>query len=142
MIALDTNLLIYAHRKQLSEHDAARRAIEEASMFEGGWSIPSPCLAEFWKVVTHPANGAARTAPHQARAYLQALQDAGAKILYPRDGLWQRLARAAVALEVQGPRIFDLQIAQLAKDAGATQLWTHDAGFLSVPGLRVVHPLR
>jgi metal-responsive CopG/Arc/MetJ family transcriptional regulator len=42
---LDTNLLIYAHRKHLSEHGAARRAIEEASLLEGGWSIPSPCLA-------------------------------------------------------------------------------------------------
>ena len=33
------------------------------------------------------------------------------------------------------------QIALAALDNGATQIWTHDAQFVRVPGLRVVHPL-
>ena len=55
MIALDTNLLIYAHRATMPEHSAARRAIERAVIHPQGWGIPLPCLAEFWSVVTHPA---------------------------------------------------------------------------------------
>jgi len=41
---------------------------------------------------------------------------------------------------VQGPRIFDLQIALTAFENGATEIWTHDRNFLSLPGLRVRDP--
>ena len=54
MIAIDTNLLIYAHRCGLPEHRAARRAIQKASVDPRGWGIPFSCIAEFWSVVTHP----------------------------------------------------------------------------------------
>jgi len=36
MIALDTNLLIYAHRSATAEHLAARAAIESASLDAAG----------------------------------------------------------------------------------------------------------
>lgn len=41
-----------------------------------------------------------------------------------------------------GPRIFDLQIALMAVEGGARELWTHDRDFVSVPGLRVHDPIR
>src|SRR5262249_11023821 len=44
-------------------------------------------------------------------------------------------------LGVSGVRVFDLQIAIRAFEGGAGELWTHDAGFLRVPGLRVRDPL-
>jgi predicted nucleic acid-binding protein len=44
-----------------------------------------------------------------------------------------------IALDTQ---IFDLQIAVIAQEAGAREIWTHDQGFLSLPGLRVVDPLQ
>src|ERR1700690_1385205 len=40
VIAVDTNLLVYAHRAGCPEHDAARRAIEDAANDAGGWGIP------------------------------------------------------------------------------------------------------
>jgi len=52
-----------------------------------------------------------------------------------------KAAALADELEVCGARIFDLQIALIAFEEGATELWTHDRGFASVPGLRVVDPL-
>jgi len=33
------------------------------------------------------------------------------EVLYPRDGFMERLAQLASDLKIQGPRIFDLQIA-------------------------------
>jgi predicted nucleic acid-binding protein len=42
---------------------------------------------------------------------------------------------------VVGPRVFDLQIAMTALDHGATEMWTHDAGFVRLPGLPVRDPL-
>lgn len=141
MIALDTSLLIYAHRAALPEHKAARRAIQRAARNPLGWGIPLPCLAEFWAVVTHPASAGGPSRPHQAQAYLAALLAAGARIWPPGDGFWSRLTQLATDLEIRGPRIFDLQVALAAFDNGATELWTHDRRFTAFPGIKLLDPL-
>lgn len=141
MIAIDTNLLVYAHRSGLPEHRSARRVIERASQDPRGWGIPFPCLAEFWCVVTHPASAGGPSPPSKARAYLQALVRAGAGIWMPAEDFWERVLALGLQLDVRGPRIFDLQIALTALDHGASELWTHDRGFVSLPGLRLRHPL-
>lgn len=142
MIAIDTNLLVYAHRGGLPEHRAARRAIQTASRDVRGWGIPLPCIAEFWSVVTHPASaGGPSTAP-QAHAFLKALiVEAGAAVWLPHEGFWERLARLAAHLRVQGARVFDLQIALTAFENGASEMWTHDVNFAALPGLLVQDPL-
>jgi predicted nucleic acid-binding protein len=63
------------------------------------------------------------------------------QLWHPLPGLGLRLVHAGSARGVRGPRIFDLQIAMVAAENGATQIWTHDGAFVSVPGLRVVDPL-
>ena len=142
MIAIDSNLLIYAHRAALPEHRRARRAIERASRSPRGWGIPLPCLAEFWSVVTHPASAGGPSTAEQAKRFLEALiTEAGAGLWMPADGFWYRLTQLARDLDVQGPRIFDLQIALTAFDNGASEIWTHDRHFTAFPGIRVVDPL-
>ena len=59
----------------------------------------------------------------------------------PADGCWERVTRLAEELGVRGPRIFDLQIALTAFDNAATEIWTHDRGFLAMPGMAVRDPL-
>ena len=59
----------------------------------------------------------------------------------PGAGFDDRLLQLATDLAVAGPRVFDLQIALTAFAHGAAELWTHDLGFVKVPGLRLVHPL-
>jgi len=56
-------------------------------------------------------------------------------------GFGERLLQLASDLALSGPRIVDLQIALTAFEGGATELWTHDAGFISVRGLRAADPL-
>ena len=141
MIALDTNLLVYAHRSALPEHQRARHAIEKASGNRKGWAIPAFCIAEFWAVVTHPSSSGRPSRPEEAKAFLSELCAAGAKVLQPRDGFMDRLTRLACDLRVQGPRIFDLQIALVSFEAGATEIWTHDRHFVTLPGLPAKDPL-
>lgn len=142
MIALDTNLLIYAHRAGVPQHRAARRALETASRAPQGWGIPAPCLAEFWSIVTHPACAGGPSTPRQACDFLSGLVHGGGAVVWvPRDGFWERLARVAADLRIQGPRIFDVQIALIAFENGATELWTHDARFVTLPGLPLRDPL-
>jgi len=141
LIAVDTNLLIYAHRAALPEHRPARRALEDASQDPHGWGIPLPCISEFWSVVTHPAAAGGPSTPQQARAFLAGLvQHGGAAVWAPRDGFWERLTQLSADLRIQGPRIFDLQIALTAFDNGASEMWTHDRHFTTLPGLRRHHP--
>jgi predicted nucleic acid-binding protein len=142
VIAIDTNLLVYAHRSGLAEHRAAKRAIQKASEDARGWGIPFPCIAEFWSVVTHPESAGGGSPPFKAQAFLRALVlEAGAKVWTSSDGCWERVTKLAVDLGVRGPRIFDLQIALTAFDNGATEIWTHDRGSLTVAGIALRDPL-
>ena len=140
MIALDTNLLVYGHRSAVPESSSARGAISRASASAGGWGFSLPVVSEFWSVVTHPSASVRPSTGDEARRFIAALQAAGAEIWTPGAGFALRLARLADDLSVIGPRIFDLQIALTAFEAGAIELWTADRGFASIPGLPVVHP--
>jgi toxin-antitoxin system PIN domain toxin len=141
VIAVDTNVLVYAHRSSLSEHRRARRALEQAGADPRGWGIALASLAEFWSVVTHRAAARPSTA-REATEFLEALRtDATMQIWAPRTGFAARLLQLAADLDVAGTRVFDLQIALTAFEHGASELWTHDQGFTRVPGLRLVDPL-
>jgi predicted nucleic acid-binding protein len=141
MIALDTNLLVYAHRSAVAEHRAAQDAITRAGRHRDGWGISLAVVFEFWCVVTHPAASGRPSTPEEAAAFVTALETAGAQVWMPGVGFSRRMAQLAAAQAVVGSRIFDLQIALTAFEGGATELWTADRRFMSIPGLPVVCPL-
>ena len=141
MIVIDTNLLVYAHRSQVPEHARARSSLEQASREPGGWGIALPSILEFWSVVTHPASVGRPSRPQEARAFIESLIAAGARSLLPTSGSAARLIAAAADQGIAGARIFDLLIALIARDHDATEIWSHDRGFMSLPGLPVVDPL-
>jgi predicted nucleic acid-binding protein len=142
VIAVDTNLLDYAHRSGVPEHASAQRAIERASEDPRGWGVALATIAEFWMNVTHPAAAGGPSTTKQARDFIAALfGDGPATVWTPREPFWNRFLQLASDLDIRGVRIFDLQIALTAFDNGATEIWTHDAAFVSFPGLRVHDPL-
>jgi predicted nucleic acid-binding protein len=142
VIAIDTSLLVYAHRAGCTEHAAARQAIERAARSPDGWCIPLPCVFEYWSVVTHAACLGGASSPSAAREFIDSLVSTGrAFVLQPGPSFAQRCLQAAERLHVSGPRVFDLQIGLLCLEAGVTEILTHDAGFVSLPGLRVRDPL-
>lgn len=141
MIALDTNLLIYAHRSATAEHGAAREAIEAALNSPGGCGITVPSVAEFFSIVTHPSASGRPSPPKSAVDFLASLREAGVEELASGPAFAARLVQLAADMEVIGARIFDLQIGLCALDGGATQLWTHDGGFVKIPGLVIRDPL-
>ena len=54
MIAVDTNILVYAHRDDSPWHARAFEAIAGLAEGRSAWAIPWPCLHEFLAIVTHP----------------------------------------------------------------------------------------
>lgn len=141
MIAIDTNLLIYAHRSATAEHRAARAAIEAALNAPGGCGIALPSIAEFFSIVTHSTASRRPSSPEVAVSFLASLREAGVEDLLPGPAFAPRLVQLAVDLRVVGARVFDLQIGLCAIDSGATAVWTHDWGFARIPGLVVHDPL-
>ena len=53
MIAVDTNILVYAHREDSPFHELASRRVAELAESPATWAIPWPCLHEFLAIVTH-----------------------------------------------------------------------------------------
>ena len=142
MIAIDTNLLVLAHRADTADHEAARAALEDAGRHRGGWAIPWPCAHEFLAVVTGPAFGRTRTPPEVA---LQALR---AWLSHPRCQTLGETPRHLGLLEglvtraaITGGAVHDARIAALCLDHGIEELWTCDRDFARFPDLRTRNPL-
>ena len=54
MIAVDTNILVYAHRADSEWHESARSRIRELAEGRVRWGLPWPCIHEFVAIVSHP----------------------------------------------------------------------------------------
>jgi hypothetical protein len=54
MIAVDTNILVYAHREDSPWHDSAYASVVELAEGRALWATPWPCVHEFLAIVTHP----------------------------------------------------------------------------------------
>jgi uncharacterized protein len=142
MIALDTNLLVYAHRAGTSEHEAARSAVLRAIDDPRGWGICLPSITEFWSIVTRPGiPGGPSSLAVVTHFFHYLLVEGHGSLWTPGPGFGQRLLRWASSLRVEGKRIFDLQIAAIAYEHGAREIWTHDRRFVSVPSVKVFDPL-
>ena len=54
MIAVDTNILVYAHRRDSPFHAAAAKRVQALAEGTQPWAIPWPCVHEFFSIATHP----------------------------------------------------------------------------------------
>lgn len=73
MIAVDTNILVYAHRREAREHQVARDTIRGLAEYHLPWAIPWPCVYEFFSVVTNAKIwGDAASSPAQAWTQISA----------------------------------------------------------------------
>ncbi len=142
MIAVDTNLLVYAHRADSSWHEPAAAAIASLAEATLPWAIPWPCLHEFLAVVTHPRIYSPPTPLPQALDQIDAwLESPRLVLLAEGDLYWKTSRELLTASRVAGGRIHDARIAALCLHHGIRQLWTADRDFGRFPALRTANPL-
>ena len=142
MIAVDTNLLVYAHREDSPWHAAAAARITELAEDRTPWAIPWPCLHEFVGVVTHPRIYVPPTPLSIAISQIEAwLEAPGLVLLAEVEGYWSELRAALEAGRIVGAQVHDARIAALCRLHGVRELWTADRDFGRFSGLRVRNPL-
>lgn len=142
MIAVDTNLLVYAHREESPWHQAAYARLAELSEGSGLWAIPWPCVHEFLAIVTHPRIFAPPTPLPTALDQVAAWLDSPNLVLLAEtDGYWPEFSSALESGRIAGPQVHDARVAALCRLHGVQELWSADRDFGRFPGLAVRNPL-
>jgi toxin-antitoxin system PIN domain toxin len=142
VIAVDTNLLVYAHRADSPWHDRAAARVRALAEGPQPWAIPWPCVHEFLAIVTHPRIFKTPTplagALDQAAAWFES---PSLSMLQEGDGYWAIFQSLVVEARVAGPRVHDARIAALCLSHGVLELWSADRDFSLFPSLTVRNPL-
>ncbi len=142
MIAVDTNILVYAHRIDSEWHGRAQRVIRSLAESPAPWAIPWPCLHEFIAIATHRAIYDPPTPIERALDQVDAWVEAPALVLLAEGaGYWQRLGGLLAKGRASGPRVHDARVAALCLAHGVRELWTADRDFGRFPELVTRNPL-
>lgn len=142
MIAVDTNILVYAHRGESPWHDRARGCIEHLAAGSDPWVIPWPCLHEFLAVITHPRIFKPPTSLEVAFRQIDAWLESPSLTLECEGFDYLSTLRELVLRgKVMGPAIHDAHVAAICSGCGVDELWSADRDFSRFPQLKVVNPL-
>lgn len=142
MIAVDTNILVYAHRADSPHHARAVAALRLLAGAGMPWAVPWPCLHEFLAIITHRR---IYEPPTSVDVALGALTDllslAGMQPLAETPEHAAVLGQLIGASQVSGPKVHDARIAALCLAHGVSSLWTADRDFSYFPALSTSNPL-
>jgi hypothetical protein len=142
MIAVDTNILIYAHRRDSEFFRPAASAIRRLAESPEHWAIPWPCVHEFLAIATHPKLFQAPTPVETAIAQVEIWMESPSLRLIGESGTyWQTLAEILRYGKILGPKVHDARIAAICKAHGVLELWSADRDFSRMRGIKVTNPL-
>jgi toxin-antitoxin system PIN domain toxin len=131
MIAVDANILVYAHRPDYAEqHEGALFALTSLIASRRPWAIPWPCVHEFVGNVT---NARIYKTPTRMAVALEAVSiwlcSDQVQVLHENAGHFMTLSELCLDADVAGSQIHDARIAAICIDHGVSQLWTADRDF-------------
>lgn len=135
MIAVDTNILVYAHRSDLSQHRSALAALTALAEERARWGIPVYCLGEWLRAITHSRLFSPPHIVDEATAALERVQASPSlEILQPGAAYPQLLAEAMRGAAARGNLVYDAQIVALCCERGVRSLLTEDRDFARFSG--------
>ncbi|MBA3304645.1 MAG: PIN domain-containing protein, partial [Thermoleophilaceae bacterium] len=137
---LDTNVLVYAHRRDAELHAPARMAVEGLARGRAQWALPWAVVHEFLVAVTLRQRDP--TPLEDALAAVERLLRTRrcVALAEPADHL-ARFAKLASAAGARGALLHDARIAAICIAHGVTELWTADRDFGRFPSLTTRNPL-
>jgi len=142
VIAVDTNVLVYAHRSDSTWHEPAAATVRQLAESPAPWAIAWSCLHEFFSIVTHPRIYDPSTSTQGALDQMEAwLESPSLVLLHETHGHFDTLQGLVHAGHITGARVHDARIAAICLTNGVRELWTADRDFSRFPDLRTRNPL-
>ena len=131
MIAVDTNVLVYAHRREAEVGDLAHATIQELAEGDRPWAIPWPCCYEFLSVVTNRRIWRdAATTPERAWEQFSAwMASPSNRMIGETEAFGDLLRRFVLRPHVVGGVVHDARIAAICVAHGVEALLTRDRDF-------------
>ncbi|MEJ7669717.1 MAG: TA system VapC family ribonuclease toxin [Casimicrobiaceae bacterium] len=142
MIAVDTNILVYAHREDAEWHSTAFEKLRNLAEGNAAWAIPWPCIHEFLAIVTHPRIYKPPSSLAAAIDQVEAWLESQTVVLLAESNVhWQQLKELLLSGKAAGTKVHDARIAALCLQHGVSELWSADRDFGRFPNVPVVNPL-
>jgi uncharacterized protein len=142
LIAVDTNILVYAHRQDSDWHDRAAPVLKRLAEGNRPWAIAWTCLHEFIGIVTHPKIYKPASTLVEAFAQVETWAQAPAlQIISEGTHYFSSLKEIATQGQIRGGQIHDARIAAICLQHGVSELWSADRDFSRFPQLKTRNPL-
>ena len=142
MIAVDTNVLVHAHRSDSPFFATASRHVKTLAESSSAWAIPWSCVHEFYNIVTNPRIYKPASTFVDATSQISAwMKSPSLLLLHETPAHWTTLQSLITAARLVGGQIHDARIAAICLDHGVRELWTADRDFNRFPSLTVRNPL-
>jgi toxin-antitoxin system PIN domain toxin len=142
LIAVDTNLLVYAHREDSEWHESAYEAVAGLAEAPAPWAIPAPCLHEFIAIATHSRIYRPPTPLPLALDQVDAWRESPSLVIIAEsEGYWERLRELLASSRASGGQVHDARIAALCSHHRVSELWSADRDFTRFPELKVRNPM-
>jgi len=142
MIAVDTNILVHAHRRDAELHVEAARVLREIAESPTPWGICFHSLIEFYGVVTQSRIWTQPSTPTQAFDQISAWRESPSlRLLYDSEHILTELEILVTVGRVSGATVHDARIAASCLVHGVRELWTVDRDFSRFPKLKTRNPL-
>ena len=143
MLAIDTNVLVYAHRIDCDLHEICREHIKKRAESLEPWAIVWSCLHEFYAVVTNPKIFKNPSTPEQAFSQIRYWTASPSLLLLQEtDRHLEILEKLVKKVSTKGGAIHDARIAAICISHGVESLITFDRDFSSFPELETTNILK
>jgi uncharacterized protein len=142
VIAVDTNVLVHAHRRDSPFFAKAAGQVAALAESSSAWAIPWPCVHEFFNIVTNPRVYKPASAFGDATNQISAwMKSPSLVLLHEGPAHWATLLGLIQAARLVGGQIHDARIAAICLDHGVRELLSADRDFNRFPSLTVRNPL-
>ena len=143
MIAVDTNILVYAHRRESPFHAAAAACVRELAEGDASWAIPWPCVHEFLGITTNPKIFTHPTPIATALAQVDLWRECPSlKLIGEDESYWAAFAEMVRSGEDPRSQVHDARIAAIVLSHGARELLSADRDSAGWRRCRSDTPLR
>ncbi|MBA4388393.1 MAG: VapC toxin family PIN domain ribonuclease [Verrucomicrobia bacterium] len=141
MILMDVNVLVYAFRKDSTDHARYRDWLQSIINSSEAYGISDIVLSGFLRIVTHPKVFKRPSTRSEAFKFVQAVRNQpNCRCIACGERNWEIFSELCHNADARGNLVADAFLAALAVESGCEWIST-DRDFARFPGLKWRHPL-